>query len=141
MGVPKSLRKVKKCKDKPGEGLQVSIRKFLRKVEEVEKEGSVVGRSVNKAALEHKSLRTLSPKKTIKPSNPKTSGAQAKPGLRKVPSTMSTSGPPTRVGGKLGGGGRKEGRRTLGSLEKWLLPLGKTTGHPGTSAQGQGEQE
>ena len=118
-------------------------RKEVRKEDkEVEKEGNVVvGKSVNKAALVCKSPRTLSPKKTVMPSNPRTSGAQAKPRLSKVPSTASTSGPSTKVGGKLGGGGRKERRGTSGSLEKWLIPLGKNIGHPGTSAQAQGEQE
>ena len=77
---------------------------------------------------------------TLKPFNPKSSGAQAKPGWRTQPS-RSTSGPPTRVGGKVGGGGKKEGRRTLGSLENWLIPLGKTTGPSGTTGHGQGDQE
>ena len=145
MGVSKSLRKVKKPKDKPGEGLQVSIVKFLRKVEEVEKEGSGgVGNTVTKAALDSKSPknpRTLSPETTIMPSCLRTSGAQTKPRLGKGPSIVPTVGPSAKVGGKLGGGRRKERRGTLGSLEKWLLPLGKDIGHPGTPTQAQGEQE
>ena len=67
--------------------------------------------------------------------------AQTKPRLNKGPSIASTGGPSSKVGGKLGAGGRKERRGTLGSLEKWLIPLGKDIGHPGTSAQAQGEQE
>ena len=134
MQVPKSLRKVRKPKDKPGEGVQVSIKNFLQKVQEVEKEGGIV----SKASLESKGLKTFSPEKTLKPLNPRSSGAQTKPGLGKKTS-RPTSGPPTKVGGKVAGGGRKEGIRSLGPLEKWLLPLGKTTGPSGTAGHGQGE--
>ena len=85
-------------------------------------------------------MRTFSPEKTLKPLNPMSSGARTKPGLGQKTS-KPTKGPSTRVGGKVGGGGMKEGIRTLGPLEKWLLPLGKTTRPSGTSGHGKGDQE
>ena len=98
------------------------------------------GTTVNKASLEPKGPRTFSPEKTLKPSNPMSSGARTKPGLGQKTS-KPTNGPSTRVGGKMAGGGRKEGIRTLGPLEKWLLPLGKTTRPSRTTGHDKGDQE
>ena len=129
MEVQKSLRKVRKPKDKPGERIQVSIKNFLRKVQEVE-----VGKDeniVNKASPREK---------TLKPLSLKNSGARTKPGLGQRTS-KPTNGPSSKVGGKLVEGNKKEGIRTVGPLERWLLPLGKNTGSSGTSGHGKGDQE
>ena len=135
--VHKSLRKVRKLKDKPregGEGVQISIRKFLRKIQEVEK----VDIEVNRQSLEPK-VKALSPEITIKPSTLISNGARTKPGLAaKTPRPVQ--GPSTREGGKKAGGMKKERKKTFGTLEKWLLPLGRNTGPSGTAGHGQGDQ-
>ena len=75
--VGKSLRKVRKMKDKPGEGVQSSIKKFLQKVEKVE------GPSSNKA------------KGNMKQMDPKgleistTDGASTKPRLASLRSALN----------------------------------------------------
>ena len=103
----KSLRKVRRLKDKPGEGVQVSIMKFLLKVEKEEGQ-------INKAPL---GLKILSPGRIKKPLQPISKGARTKPGLAGKPS-RPTQGPSPREGGKAGGGEKKDSTRTLGPLEK-----------------------
>ena len=133
--VGKSLRKVRKMKDKPGEGIQSSIKKFLQKVEKLE------GPSSNQAKGEPK---VMDPKG---PAIPDTDGASTKPRLASLRSALSrrsspNQGPLPKGGGKKGKGRVREGKGSIRTLEKWLLPLGSPAGHPdleNTDREGEGE--
>ena len=104
--IGKTLRKVKKVRDRPGEGVQASIKKFLQKVEKMEG-----------------------------PSIPNKDGASTKPSLASLRLALSTTsspkqGPLPKGGGKKGKGRVRDGRGSVRTLEKWLLPLGSPTGYP-----------
>ena len=102
--VGKSLRKVKKIRDKPGEGIQSSIKKFLQKVEEVEAHITKVTGGSDK----------FSPKGPLKPSS---SGASTKPRLANIRSSPAIRTPP-REGGKKGGGRTRKSIGSAGTLDK-----------------------
>ena len=38
------------------------------------------------------------------------------------------------MGGNKGGGGLRDRKRSVRTLERWLLPLGSQSGHPGLRA-------
>ena len=110
--VGKTLRKVKKVRDKPGEGAQCSIKRFLQRLDNLEE-------------LETKvKMGSLNPKG---PQEPSPNGATTKPVLAKGPS-RPTLGTPARVGGKKAGGRPRVRTGSAGTLEKWLLTLSKKSG-------------
>ena len=109
-----TLRKVKKLRDKPGEGAQCSIKKFLQRVDNLEEmESKVKMGSPNSKG----------------PQGPLSYGATTKPELAKGPS-RPTTGPSVREGGKMAGGRIRARTGSGGTLGKWLLHLGKKSGPP-----------
>ena len=86
--IGKTLRKVKKLRDKPGEGAQCSIKKYLQRVEKLEETKSKVkmGSPISKG-----------------PNGPLSHGATARSELAKTPSRLTTE-PSVREGGKKAGG-------------------------------------
>ena len=119
--VGKTLRKVKKIRDKPGEGAQCSIKRFLQRLDNLEE-------------LETKvKMGSLNPKG---PQGPSSNGATTKPELAKGPSRPA-SGSPVRVGGKKAGGRSRIRTGSEGTLGKWLLHLGKKSGPPASQDTGR----
>ena len=125
----KSLRKVKRLKDKPGEKVQVSITKFLQGMEKDEGQNAKASRG----------LQILS-QGAKRPSQLMTKGARTKPKLA-VRKSSPVVGPSIKEGGTLTEGGKKEGKRVFGPLERWLLPLGKSVGPSRTDSHGQEDHE
>ena len=108
------MRKVKRVRDKPGEGAQCSIKRFLQRLDNLEELGNKV------------KMGSINPKG---PQGPSPNGATTKPVLAKGPS-RPTSGSPARVGGKKAGGRSRVRTGSEGTLGKWLLHLGKKSGPP-----------
>ena len=75
-----------------------------------------------------------------RPSKPMTKGARTKPKLEGSKSSPVV-GPSFKEGGKMSEGGKKEGKRVFGPLERWLLPLGKAAGPSRNDSHGQEDQE
>ena len=69
-----------------------------------------------------------------------TKGARTKPKLEGRKSSPVV-GPSSKEGGKMSEGGKKEGKRVFGPLERWLLPLGKSVGPSGNDSHGQEDHE
>ena len=70
------------------------------------------------------------------PLKPTINGASIKPRLAILRSNLSprsspTPGPLLKGGGKKGRGRTRDSRGSVRTLEKWLLPLGSLSGHPG----------
>ena len=124
------MRKVKRAKDRPGEGIQILIKKFLQKVEKEEGDNK-------KAAMGYK---TLSPEKSKRPLKPTSKGAGTKRGLASK-SSRPTPRPSLREGGKISGGGLKTRTGSMGALERWLLPLGKMSGPSGLQVMDKDSKE
>ena len=107
---------MRKPRDKPGGGIQSSITKFLQNVEESE------GHRRDPGHLDPKGPQKL-----------RTNGAGIKPRLATLRSSLTSRTPP-KVGGNKGGGGLRDRKRSVRTLERWLLPLGSQSGHAGLEA-------
>lgn len=123
----KSLSKLKRLRDKPGPGIQMSINKFLLKKESEERTDDVTRSESQTKTIER---GTQSPgNQRIKPSRPlRALGAKKKPRLA-TPSGPA-EGSPLEGRGKTSGGLRKESKGTSRPLDQWLLKLGKKTRGP-----------
>ena len=120
------MRKVKKVRDKPGEGAQCSIKRFLQRLDNLEE-------------LENKvKLGTVNPKG---PQGPSPNGATAKPMLDKGPPSRPALGPSAKVGGKKAGGRPRVRTGSEGTLGKWLLHLGKKSGPLVNQDSGRGREK
>ena len=115
------MRKVKRVRDKPGEGAQCSIKRFLQRLDNLEDLGDKVKVGVS------------NPKG---PQIPLPSGATTKPVLDKGP--KPTLGPSARVGRDKAGGRKRVRTGSEGTLGKWLLHLGKKSGPPANQDSGRG---
>ena len=60
-------------------------------------------------------------------------GAGIKPRLATLKYSLTSRTPP-KGGGNKGGGGLRDRKGSVRTLETWLLPLGSQSGHPGLRA-------
>ena len=122
--IGKTLRKVKKLRDKPGEGAQCSIKKFLQRVENVEEIKSKVkmGSPISKG-----------------PHGPLSHGATARSESAKTTSRL-TAEPSVGEGGKKAGGRLRDRTRSGGTLGRWLL-LGKKSRPPAPQDTGRDSEK
>ena len=126
---------MKKLRDKPGPGVQISIKRFLLIADDRKRrEGDIGDRALD--------LKPQSPSnnKARKPKNPLRQGASNKPNLATLTS-RSARGSPLRVGGNSSGGKRMRSTEAIGPLERWLLPLGKEAGAPRGKAMEEVEEK
>ena len=113
-----TLRKVKKARDKPGEGAKCSIKKYFQRLETLNLEETKV---------------------TKGPNGPLTHGAIVRSGSART--SRLTAEPSIGEGGKKTGGRLRDRTRSGGTLGRWLL-LGKKSRPPALLDTGrEGEKE